>query len=180
MVEANRVWKYTTIALLAMVAVGFSFPQAFAAASATLNDVFKKLTSVETTVNTIKVNTDDIQEDLTDLKDNVDALPDLIESTRGTISFSETLTGPTSSFAVFENTFPMGGIVSVDVSGTGSDARLAMTCDGGGIFLFDGHHEIPRYCKDYLRFSASVEPGTTPSIEVNGSFIVTNVDPLEA
>lgn len=176
--HANK-WKYSTIVLLAVVAVGFSFPQAFAAASATLNDIFRKLTSVETNVNTIKTNTDSIQEDVTDIKDNVDALPGLIESTRGAISFNQTFTSPSSSFTVFENTFPMGGILVVDVSGTQNDARLAMTCDGGGVFLSNGHHEDPRFCKDNLKLSVAAEPGATPSIQVTGSFIVTNVEPLE-
>lgn len=179
MVEFSNKWKYSTIGLLVVLAVGLSFPQAFAAASANLNDIFRKLTSVETNVNAIKANTDAIQEDVTDIKDNVDALPGLIESTRGTISFDETFTSPSSSFTVFENTFPLGGILVVDVSGTQNDARLAMTCDGGGIFLFDGHHEIPRFCKDNLKLSVAAEPGATPSIQVTGNFIVTNVEPLE-
>jgi len=59
-------WKYSTIALLAVVAVGLSFPQASAAASATLNDVYKKLTTVETNVNAIKAKTDSIPNSFTD------------------------------------------------------------------------------------------------------------------
>lgn len=181
MVEFSKnKWKYSTIGLLVVLVVGFSFPQAFAAASANLNDIFRKLTSVETNVNAIKANTDGIQEDVTDIKDNVDALPGLIETTRGTISFSETLTKSNPSFTVFENTFPLGGIVIVDVSGTQVGERLGMTCDGGGIFLFDGHHEIPRFCKDNLKFGLSVDdPQAEPSVQVTGNFIVTNVEPLD-
>jgi len=74
----------------------------------------------------------------------------------------------------------MGGILSVDVTTKEPGGLVGLLCDGGGIHLSDGHHEIPRFCADNLKFGLGVsDPNADPSVEIKGSFIVTNVEPLE-
>jgi hypothetical protein len=181
----NDKWKYSTIGLLAVLAMGFSFPQAFAApidsVLSIVKDIQAKVNSNVFGLSAIKTAVDSkaSQTSVDDMQSDVSDIQGLIESTRPKISFSETLDHPSSELTVFEDTFPMGGIVSVDVSGTQQDVRLAMTCDGGGVFLSDGHHEIPRFCKDNLKFGLSLDLGAEPSVQVTGDFIVTNVEPLD-
>ncbi len=165
-------WKYSTIGLLAVLAIGFTFPQTVAAASVTLKDIFTKLTTVDGKVDQIKANTDSI-------KDGMDDLQAAIESTHYAQSFDETLSPANDKLTILKDTYPMGGILKFDVSGTEGLQRLALLCDSGGIYFFDGHHDFPVNCSDKLEFQYSTNPvEANPSVHVTSNFIVTNVDPL--
>ena len=75
----NNKWKYSTIGLLAVLAVGFSFPQAFAHVTNNLSHnvehVLAAVAALQASVDSVQTDVNSIQSDVTDMKNSIPSDP---------------------------------------------------------------------------------------------------------
>ena len=171
-------WKYTTVGLAAILAVGFSFPDAFAAAS--IDSVLSVVKDIQTKVNNLSGPSGSIstlQTDLTAIKTKTNELPDdpaseeaIVESIdesvlqigaakAAIIEFEFDPNGFTIPRAplAFEEGKTYAGSIDMRVSGD-SDGLVSVLCFVGGGYhgFFQDLHAGDRINRDFVCRSISM------------------------
>jgi hypothetical protein len=158
---SEKKWKFVSISLMAILAVGFSFPQVFAAASANLNDIFNKLTTVDQKVTNIGSNLDDGK------------YGQIVTATRHVKAFVASDTNKGRAVVTLISEEQEGVIQSTDCTLLGSDTGVSTS---NRVFLERGGEEVAfNLCN---RGTFDLEPGDSIIYEctIPGSHANTRCD----
>jgi hypothetical protein len=170
-------WKYTTIGLMAVLAVGFSFPQAFAHVTTSLTH---NVQHILTAISALQSEVDGLESDIEALADGVENIDSKIEATSNVKSFTTVLDASNDEFVILEasssvSAAVVSGTVRFEASGvTENDTNLTFLCDSGGEgSLQDGQYEYHVSCE---KIWIQVSGLTDDSVTITGTAVY-DVDP---
>jgi hypothetical protein len=176
LISQNK-WKYATIGLMAVLAVGFSFPQAFAHVTTSLTHNVQHILGA---LSALQSDVDSMQSDIEALDADVQSIDSKLDAISNVKSFTTVLDASNEEFVILEaatsvSTAVVSGTVRFEASGvTENDTNLTFLCDSGGEgSLQDGQYEYHVSCeKIWIQISGL----TDDSVTITGTAVY-DVDP---
>jgi hypothetical protein len=176
---SEKRWKYVSIGLMAVLAVGFSFPQAFAApidtALSIVKDIQAKVTNTTFGLQAIKNAVDTKASQAT-----VDTLSSKLEMVR-TVTLNDMQVPDTEQIVLLPITPGQAYVIHGVLTASSEESSFSVTCQTSGPFSGSGSFRIIELATNTeesfdtacIEFSLGRSSAPTPAASVDGTILYT-------